>query len=149
LNTLFGEPISSFSGEYRWLSNFWLADITLKGLTFPSSENAYQAAKTVDWANDAKQFTTITPGQAKRLGQTVEMTPVWDKIKNEVMFNVCWRKFKAHPELGQMLIDTGDRPLIEGNTWGDKYWGQCPVGQGENRLGKILENIRSSLNDLN
>jgi predicted NAD-dependent protein-ADP-ribosyltransferase YbiA (DUF1768 family) len=35
--------------------------------------------------------------------------------------------------------------LIEGNTWGDKYWGQCPIGNGRNELGKILMAIRDDI----
>jgi hypothetical protein len=40
--------ISSFSGEYRWLSNFWIAPIIPfnDNISYPSSEHAYQAAKT-------------------------------------------------------------------------------------------------------
>ena len=53
------------------------------------------------------------------------------------------------PKLRQKLIDTGERPLIEGNHWGDTYWGQCPVGHGCNNLGKLLMKKRAQLqNDL-
>ena len=53
-------------------------------------------------------------------------------------------KFTHHPELSQMLLNTGDAQLEDGNTWGDRIWGVYQ-GQGENRLGKILMKIRDEL----
>lgn len=46
-----------------------------------------------------------------------------------------------------MLINTGDAELIEGNSWGDTFWGECN-GIGENNLGKILMKIRKEIVDL-
>jgi hypothetical protein len=51
----------------------------------------------------------------------------------------------AIPELRQQLIDTGDARIIEGNTWGDVFWGVCK-GKGENHLGRLIESIRESIN---
>lgn len=45
------------------------------------------------------------------------------------------------PELQQRLLDTGSEELVEGNTWGDVYWGVCD-GKGQNNLGKILMDLR-------
>lgn len=44
------------------------------------------------------------------------------------------------------LIKTGDAELIEGNWWGDKYWGMCN-GEGMNKLGKILMQVRKECID--
>jgi len=46
--------------------------------------------------------------------------------------------------LAQKLVDTGARDLIEGNTWGDTFWG-ISGGKGENNLGKLLINQREEL----
>ena len=43
--------------------------------------------------------------------------------------------------LEPLLLATGDAELIEGNNWGDTYWGKCN-GQGLNRLGILLMQIR-------
>jgi predicted NAD-dependent protein-ADP-ribosyltransferase YbiA (DUF1768 family) len=51
---------------------------------------------------------------------------------------------KANPELRQMLIDTNPCVLIEGNTWGDRFWGVCE-GKGENMLGRLLMNLRAEI----
>jgi predicted NAD-dependent protein-ADP-ribosyltransferase YbiA (DUF1768 family) len=34
--------------------------------------------------------------------------------------------------------------LIEGNTWGDKFWGQVK-GEGANYLGRLLMKVREEL----
>jgi len=41
-------------------------------------------------------------------------------------------------------LDTGKSELIEGNTWGDTFWGVSGV-IGQNNLGKILMKIREEL----
>lgn len=52
-------------------------------------------------------------------------------------------KFR-NPELRDKLVATGDAEIVEGNWWGDKFWGVCR-GVGENHLGKILMRIRTEL----
>jgi predicted NAD-dependent protein-ADP-ribosyltransferase YbiA (DUF1768 family) len=50
----------------------------------------------------------------------------------------------AHPELRAKLKETNDAELVEGNWWGDRFWGVCR-GEGENHLGKLLMKIRAEL----
>ena len=50
------------------------------------------------------------------------------------------------PELREKLLATGNEELIEGNWWGDTYWGVCK-GKGENNLGKSLMKIRTELQE--
>lgn len=40
--------ITSFKDKYRWLSNFWPAQIEFEGIKYPSVEHAYVASKTLD-----------------------------------------------------------------------------------------------------
>ena len=60
------------------------------------------------------------------------------------MAYVLHLKFRQHPELGNLLIATGDAELIEGNIWRDTYWGVCN-GVGKNRLGELLMQLRNEL----
>jgi predicted NAD-dependent protein-ADP-ribosyltransferase YbiA (DUF1768 family) len=54
-------------------------------------------------------------------------------------------KFSKDP-LKSRLLNTGDSELIEGNWWGDKFWGVDErTGVGKNNLGKILMEIREEL----
>lgn len=60
------------------------------------------------------------------------------------MYVGVFEKFLQNPELRNRLIDTGNKILIEGNTWGDTYWGMCN-GNGLNKLGEILMIVREKM----
>jgi ribA/ribD-fused uncharacterized protein len=135
--------IKKFMGEYRWLSNFHLIDIEYQGLVFPSTENAYQAAKVPQ--DSRKTFLDISPSQARKLGQIVNMRKDWDEVKLSVMHELQIIKFKDL-DLRQKLLDTRPKILIEGNRWGDKFWGvDLKTGIGANHLGRILMEVRNAL----
>jgi ribA/ribD-fused uncharacterized protein len=139
--------IASFAGPYRFLSNFWPCKIVAKnGLTFRSTEAAYQAAK-CRYPEEMASFTTLDAGASKKLGRTITIRPDWDDIKLTVMRRLVEQKFSPGTELAQKLLDTGDHELVEGNTWFDRFWGQCPLGVGENWLGKILMERRTQLRE--
>jgi ribA/ribD-fused uncharacterized protein len=127
--------ITEFKGEYRWLSNFHPAEVYLDGDLYPSVENAYQAAKTTH--EFRLPFQSCTAGEAKRLGRKVPMRPSWDADKVRIMRHLISQKFMPHTDLAKLLSATGDAKIIEGNTWGDTFWGICN-GEGENNLGKLL-----------
>jgi hypothetical protein len=59
------------------------------------------------------------------------------------MTEIIRLKFQ-NPGLKAKLLATGNQELIEGNTWGDCYWGVCE-GNGQNHLGKILMQVREEL----
>lgn len=134
--------IVSFSGKHRFLSNFHPVEVELEGILYQSVEHAYQAAKTTRLKARA-EIRSGTAGEAKRLGRSVVMRPNWESVKLLVMKDLLRQKFR-HPELQARLLATGDDELIEGNTWGDSYWGVCN-GVGENHLGKLLMMIREDL----
>jgi hypothetical protein len=128
--------ILTFKGEYSFLSNFYTTPVSYGGLTYPSSEAAYQAAKC---ANPAEKiaFTRMGPVEAKQAGRTVALRSDWEEVKVVIMAEVVHAKFEQSARLQEKLLATGDRPLIEGNWWGDTFWGVCR-GRGTNWLGVIL-----------
>lgn len=154
--------ILKFFGDYRFLSNFWLAKFEWDGVIWPSTECAYQAAK----ANDKtiyEHFAKMSPGESKRAGKgsfTIE-DPVnktkrvqkftlradWEQVKVQIMYEVVYAKFSQNEHLKKLLLDTGNALLEEGNTWGDRIWGVSPPGSGNgrNELGKVLMLVRSQL----
>lgn len=134
--------IDSFSDEYDFLSNFYPCNITYNGLTYLSTEAAFQAQKSID-EKVRKEFTTLNPSQAKKQGRKVILRKDWEQIKDLVMYEICKIKFSI-PELKEKLLSIHDAELIEGNTWNDRYWGVCN-GFGKNQLGKILMQIRKEL----
>ena len=133
--------IHEFRGSYDFLSNFYDSTITYEGLTYKNAEAAFQAQK--DKARSS-EFTTLPPNLAKRLGRNVRLRKDWDKVKDQIMFDIVKAKFEQNSELMEKLILTGDSYLEEGNTWNDRYWGVCN-GVGKNKLGEILMQVRKRL----
>lgn len=134
--------ITSFTGAHRFLSNFYPCAITAKGEIFNSVENAYQAMK-MKSKKDFLAIKNMSPGQAKRYGRRMPWTKDWEKKKVAVMKRLLEEKFKC-PHLRSWLLQTGTEKLVEGNNWGDKFWGVCN-GVGRNRLGKLLMEVRKEL----
>ena len=135
--------ITAFQGEYRFLSNFWPVRFSWSGEVWPSSEHCYQAHKTLD--NELRDAIrrAPTPGKAKRLGGRVPLRPGWNDLRVAYMFSILQAKFEV-PDLRCRLLATGEAELIEGNRWGDTFWG-LHDGYGRNTLGRILMTIRRDL----
>lgn len=134
------KQIDSFTGSNRFLSNFYPCEIFFEGNIYISVEHAYQAAKTLDqgerdWIRAAK-----TPGEAKKLGRRVTLQAGWDATRVGVMRELLRMKF-SNNVLKAMLVETEDAELVEGNYWGDRFWGVCK-GRGQNKLGQLLMEIR-------
>lgn len=86
-----------------------------------------------------------TPADVKAKSRTIKLRPDWDAVKIQVMFEVLRIKF-SRPDMANLLLDTGDQELIEGNSWGDEFWGvNNNTGVGRNFLGRILMMIREEI----
>lgn len=121
--------IDRFAGQYSFLSNFYPTTILIEDISYPTAEHAFQAAKTTNPTTRNTIARAATPGQAKQLGRqrlTTQGHPFlrsdWETVKNQVMLEIITTKF-TEPHLRDQLIATGERQLIEGNQWGDRYWG--------------------------
>ena len=138
--------VSRFSGLYRFLSNFYPCDVVFEHVCYCTVEHAYVAAKTLDpWLREyiAK---TPSPGKVKIIGRGLQLRADWEQIKLPLMEGLLRQKFRSGSPLANALLATGEAELIEGNTWGDTFWGVCN-GVGENNLGKLLMKIRSELSE--
>ena len=136
--------IDAFTGPYFFLSNFAESPVDFDGAVYPTVEHAFAAAKTLDPAERELIRLAPRPGDAKRLGRQVVLRPGWDDLRVEVMRRLLARKFAPGTELAARLLATGDARLVEGNTWGDRFWGVCR-GQGWNQLGQLLMERREQL----
>lgn len=138
------EPIDRFTEVHWFLSNFYPCRVKFEGLTYPSSEHAYQAAKCLH-ARDRRLIAKCpTAGEAKRIGRRVEAIKDWDKRRLAIMHRVVMAKFKQNKKLGRKLIETYPAKLEEGNNWGDRVWGTVD-GVGKNWLGFVLMDVRKKL----
>ncbi len=135
--------IESFSGDNRFLSNFWPSEVRVDGVVYPTVEHAYQASKTLDRVMRAHIAMLPRAYQAKHWGHKLVLRTGWNAMRLEVMRNLLDQKFRI-PELREKLLATGNQWIIEGNNWGDKFWGQVG-GQGLNHLGKLLMEVRQEI----
>jgi ribA/ribD-fused uncharacterized protein len=141
--------IDSFQGKYRFLSNFYPSKVTVEWETdrveVPTVEHGFQAMK----ATNRRDFDAIcnapTPGIAKRMGKEIALRLEWNAYKIDFMEGLLRQKFSSTP-LRDALIETGNEILVEGNDWGDTFWGICGR-RGENHLGQLLMKIRDEIKD--
>ena len=135
--------INYFRNKYGFLSNMYPSPIILGGIRYTCAEAAFQAVKLKD-KSQRVMFQGLSGPAAKQLGRRIPLREDWNNIRIDVMRWIVKEKFSQNPALSIMLVQTGTEELIEENTWGDRFWGICN-GIGENNLGKILMEVRSSL----
>lgn len=99
--------ITSFNGEYSFLSNFYPCQIEYYGVKYPTSEHAFQAAKTHNIMQKEAIKKADTPGKAKRLGRKVEIRSDWEEVKDQVMYEIILNKFK-NKEMKAKLLATNN-----------------------------------------
>lgn len=130
--------------QHSPLSNFHLGDLLISNQIWASMEAYYQGMKTLITEEREAIRLAPTPGEAKKLGRRCHLRPNWEEIKLPVMRFGLRHKFVPANSEGTYLLNTGDALLIEGNDWGDKFWG-CVDGLGENWLGMLLMGRRAEL----
>lgn len=139
-------PIYYFQGNYKWLSNFWIES------DGSHVEGEFQAAKALTpelREYYREKFLAGMPATAKCDGKYLTLRPDWEEVKIPIMYELVRQKFLDDPMLADLLVATSNTLLVEGNTWGDRFWGQTKLlnGQwsGRNELGKILMRVREEL----
>ena len=137
--------IGKFRDEYHFLSNFYEADVEYDGIVYKNNEAAFQAQKVLD-PEIRKQFAEYNPSKAKSLGRKVDLRPDWEEVKLGLMYEIVKAKFEQNDDLRELLMQTGNKILVEGNNWNDVFWGMSiKTGLGKNHLGKILMRVRAEL----
>lgn len=145
------DAITSFEDDFRFLSNFsamypipfgtWESGAPI---IWKTSEHIFQAMKAGNPSDRRRIWSCNSPAGAKRLARALPRPNDWDNRRIVAMQGAIGAKFRI-PEYAELLLATGDRELIEGNTWGGVFWEQCPLGEGENMLGQILMQMREEL----
>jgi len=136
-----GDVIDGFFDEYSFLSNFHQVPCVIRGVTFKTSEHAYQALKLDDPDLVRQVAEQATPfASKKRLHEILDAglakQPDLPTLKR--IMDICIAgKFQEGGVMAEMLIKTDPKLLVEGNFWHDRIWGVCK-GEGMNLLGKAL-----------
>lgn len=131
--------INNFRGKYEFLSSSYPAEITIDSITYPTSKHAFQAMKVMDRGIQMAISKAPEPEDAGRMGSErymekhgIKIREDWDDVLQVIMMrSITYLKFCKHPNLLKQLIETGNEKLVD--------------GLGENCLGKILMEIRESL----
>ncbi|CAI5969373.1 unnamed protein product [Closterium sp. NIES-64] len=112
---------------------------------FTFSLYEYDAALAVREIREAE-----TPEEAARIGRALErkrpdlLRPNWQEEKLAVMRAALRKKFTTYPHLKELLLSTGDSPLVEASTH-DFFWGSGWTRRGKNNLGVLLMRLRNEL----
>ena len=128
--------------------------MTVNGVLWRTVEHAFQANKTFnkEWQN--KILTAITAREAKALGKQLKtlglLRPDWHEVSLLIMHHLVLLKFTFFTEYRNVLLSTGDDPIVEGNWWHDNFWGECSCEKCSNiekfnHLGLILVRVRKML----
>ena len=118
--------------------------------TWPTVEHYYQAMKFPQdpvWQEEIRM--AGTPARAKKMGLSNEH-PVrgdWEAVRDRVMKKALRSKFVQNPGLLARLQKTDGRRLEEASP-GDLYWGTGVRGNGRNRMGELLMELRTELKDM-
>lgn len=145
-------PIYFYStrGEYGAFSNFSKHGVEMDGQWYRTTEHYFQAQKFDNPKYRERIRIALTPRDAARLGRSrkVPLRKDWEEVKDGIMFDVVSKKFQTHDEIRKLLLATGDEKIVE-NAPGDYYWGCGKDGNGKNKLGLILMEVRQRLRDEN
>ena len=130
--------------EYAFMSNYYPCRVTYNGLTYESSEAAYQAQKESD-PEKRKLYCNVSPSIARLYAEQINLAPTWDLIKDQIMYEVNKAKFTQNEGFKELLLEVSE-DIVQENTWNDTYWGVCN-GVGLNKFGKILTRIKEELKE--
>jgi len=144
------EPVYFYTPDeaYGAFSNFSRHGVEMDGSWWPTVEHYFQAQKFQDAIYRERIRKASTPKQAAGLGRdrAVPLRPDWETVKVEIMAKAVLKKFMTHAEPRELLLSTGDRPLVEAAP-GDYFWGAGQDGTGQNHLGRLLMGIRRQIRE--
>lgn len=150
---------------HGYFSNFYMREIVIDDVAWPSTEHYFQAMKSLDQDTQDKIRALVSPGRAKNFAHTIQLRPDWEAVvgtpkmhemfsddqgivvertKDHFMYTALIAKFTQHEDLKAKLLETGDSVLIE-DTYADPYWGNGPSKNGLNKLGRMLMLLRTKM----
>jgi ribA/ribD-fused uncharacterized protein len=132
---------------YGEFSNFSPHPIEVDGKVWPTSEHYFQAQKFAGTEHEERIRLAKSPMVAAALGRnrSLPLRGDWEMVKERVMLIALRAKFTQHAALHERLLGTRKAELVE-HTVNDRYWGDGGGnGEGKNRLGHLLMELREEL----
>lgn len=116
------------------------------GVYWKTSEHYYQAQKFEDNVVRQMIINAETPKIASDIGRNrqFKLRDDWEEVKQKIMYDAVYYKFKEHPDICSKLLETGNEEIVE-ETVKENYWGCGPNKNGQNNYGKILARVREDL----
>ncbi|HKI17341.1 MAG TPA: NADAR family protein, partial [Isosphaeraceae bacterium] len=104
----------SVSGAYGCFSNFSPHPIRLKGKTWPTSEHYFQAQKFAGTPDEEEVRQAKSPMVAARMGRSRKrpLRTDWESVKDSIMYEAVLAKFTQHADLREILLGTGNAPIV-------------------------------------
>ena len=150
--------------ENGYLSNWYLSEFTVNGVTFSSMEQYMMYEKALlfqDQETVEKVLQTDNVAEIKALGRAVQHfdDKIWIKVREKIVYRGVLEKFRQNPELAEKLEKTGEEIIAECAVK-DWIWG---IGlsmkdenrlcidkwKGQNLLGEILMQVREDIRHQN
>lgn len=133
---------------YYEFTNFSPHPIQFEGKMYPTSEHLFQAHKFLSTRPDLAERIRNAKSSRAALEEATRLRSYqrkdWFSVNISVMDEVIEAKFTQNADLKQLLLDTGDREIIEDSPV-DSFWGCGADRKGRNELGKALMRLRDKL----
>jgi ribA/ribD-fused uncharacterized protein len=160
MNEKFFENENGVYFKSNWPSQWFITDFVIDGITYNCCEKRMMHQKAIKFG-DLETASLILnenePSEHKKLGRLVKnfSKDEWDTVADDVVFNANLAKFSQNEHLKKLLLDTGDKIIVECSPY-DDIWGnglnitntlQTPEKdwKGTNRLGKAIMRVRDEL----
>lgn len=147
--------------ENGFLSNWYLSDFVVEGITFSSMEQYMMYQKAIVFGDSAiaeNILSTADVAEIKAFGRKVANydDTVWNGVRQIIIYRGLLEKFRQNKELAELLLSTGDAILVECAVK-DRIWGiglnmrdddrmDIKKWKGQNLLGFALMEVRKCLN---
>ena len=126
----------ALTGKYKALTNSYPSMIVVEGISYPTLEHAFQAAKLTDTETKVLISKAKLPDVSSLVGEGFTR-PNWKEIQWATMYQLMKLKFESNPTLASLLQDTGDRRLVFEN--------RNLRAVRRDKLGTILMKVRGEL----
>ncbi|KZT06498.1 DUF1768-domain-containing protein [Laetiporus sulphureus 93-53] len=118
--------------------------------SYPTALHLFEAMKFMghkpDIAERIRACPTVEEARAVSESASSEVRPDWERVVLENLDEVLYHKFIQHPALRALLMGTGTTSLLVSDSQ-DSFFGDGPIGQGANQLGKALMRVRERLRE--
>ena len=145
------DAIYFFSHAFDPINNWSAHAVKIWSKTFPTLEHAYHYRKYSD--NNPEIAEEILSSPSPWAAMQVDRRHMdkrrddWDQVKVAIMTELARAKVAQNQDVRECLLKTGKKQIIENSPW-DDFWGCGAKGKGENRMGKILVQIREELKEV-